>query len=263
MFAWLIEKLIFRRHGVIQNNLIYDFGFHNGDDTDFYLAKGFQVVAAEANPGLIQKGIERFKKQISEGRLVLLHKAISDAAGRTVNFYIHHEKNDWSSCLKELAESDGSKAEVATVETTCLSDLCIQFGVPRYLKVDIEGCDLIVARQLSEIQEKPTFVSFETSKRDYAGLFAYLYVSGYTHFQLINQAKHAARKAPEVPGEGIAIDYTFSQYSSGYFGEDLPKSGWLSYDEAMVRYIKYKELKQIDNQELGLGWVDLHARRDE
>ncbi len=246
---------------MIDDSLIFDFGFHNGDDTDFYLAKGFNVVAVEANPDLVQKGIERFNRHISDGQLVLVNKAVSDTVG-VQNFYIHPVKTDWSSCLQELAESDGSKAKVVTVETTCLADLCRQFGVPRYLKVDVEGCDLMVARQLSQLQEKPKFVSFEISKRDYAGLFAYLYVSGYVAYQLVNQANNVGRVALTVTVEGKAIDYKFSQYSSGYFGEDLPHDRWLSYEEALVRYIKYKELKQIDNKELGLGWLDLHARRD-
>jgi FkbM family methyltransferase len=246
---------------MIDNSLVYDLGFHNGDDTDFYLAKGFRVVAVEANPSLVQSGMERFKRNISDGQLVIVHKAVSDSVG-VQNFYIHPIKSDWSSCLQELAESDGSKAEIITVETICLSDLCRQFGVPRYLKVDVEGCDLMVAQQISHLQEKPKFVSFEISKRDYAGLFAYLFVSGYVGYQLINQANNAARVAPSVAGEGKSIDYKFSQYSSGYFGEDLPQDKWLSYDEALLRYIKYKELKQIDNQELGLGWLDLHSRLD-
>ncbi len=247
----------------MNNNLIFDFGFHTGDDTDFYLAKGFCVVAAEADPSLVQRGGVRFKNQIEKGQLVLLNKAISNVAGELINFYIHPERTDWSSCLQELAESDGSKAKVIAVETTCMAELCKEFGVPRYLKVDIEGNDLLVARQLCEIQEKPKFVSFETSKRDYAELFACLLRAGYTGFQLINQANNIARKVPEIVSEGESIDYKFSQYSSGYFGEDLQQSKWLSYDEALVRYIKYKELKQIDNQELALGWLDLHARKDE
>ena len=35
-------------------DLIYDVGMHNGADTAFYLAKGFRVVAVEANPELVQ-----------------------------------------------------------------------------------------------------------------------------------------------------------------------------------------------------------------
>jgi FkbM family methyltransferase len=246
---------------MLNNNLVFDFGFHNGDDTDFYLAKGFRVVAVEANPHLVQRGIVRFERHIRNNQLVIVNKAVSETVG-VQNFYIHPVKSDWSSCFQELAESDGSKAEVVTVETTCLADLCNLYGVPRYLKIDIEGCDLIVARQIYHLQEKPKFVSFETSKRDYAGIFAYMYVSGYVGYQLINQVNNEARETPNVAGEGKSVDYKFSQYSSGYFGEDLPHDKWLCYDEALVRYIKYKELKQIDNRELGLGWLDLHTRLD-
>lgn len=38
---------------VWDENLIFDAGAHRGDDTDFYLGKGFRVVAAEANPILV------------------------------------------------------------------------------------------------------------------------------------------------------------------------------------------------------------------
>ena len=34
--------------------LIIDVGMHNGDDTAFYLAKGFEVVAVEANAALVE-----------------------------------------------------------------------------------------------------------------------------------------------------------------------------------------------------------------
>jgi hypothetical protein len=33
-------------------DLIYDLGMHRGGDTQFYLEKGFRVVAVEANPGV-------------------------------------------------------------------------------------------------------------------------------------------------------------------------------------------------------------------
>lgn len=35
---------------VKNNDLIYDIGLHQGQDTDFYLRKGFRVIAFEANP---------------------------------------------------------------------------------------------------------------------------------------------------------------------------------------------------------------------
>ncbi len=37
---------------------------HKGEDTDFYLSKGFKVVAFEADSDLIKKSKDRFKKNI-------------------------------------------------------------------------------------------------------------------------------------------------------------------------------------------------------
>jgi hypothetical protein len=37
-------------------DLIYDVGFHHGEDTAFYLKKGFRVAAFEAHPRLAGKG---------------------------------------------------------------------------------------------------------------------------------------------------------------------------------------------------------------
>jgi hypothetical protein len=41
-------------------DLMYDVGFHRGEDTAFYLKKGFCVVAFEAHPRLAEKGRAMF-----------------------------------------------------------------------------------------------------------------------------------------------------------------------------------------------------------
>ena len=46
---------------VTRNDLIIDVGMHDGTDTAFYLAKGFNVVAIEANPGLVRCGSETLR----------------------------------------------------------------------------------------------------------------------------------------------------------------------------------------------------------
>src|SRR6266542_3146165 len=65
----------------MNKHLIFDLGFFNGDDTDFYLRKGYNVVAIEGDPGSVKKGMERFKNQIADGKLTLINKAISDKKG--------------------------------------------------------------------------------------------------------------------------------------------------------------------------------------
>jgi hypothetical protein len=41
-------------------NLVLDVGMHNGDDTAYYLASGYDVVAVEANPTLCASARDRF-----------------------------------------------------------------------------------------------------------------------------------------------------------------------------------------------------------
>lgn len=239
------------------DELVFDLGFHNGDDTDFYLAKGCKVVAVEANPVLAEAGRKRFATQISAGRLTLIDKAISDAPGKT-KFYIHPNNSDWSSCFFEIVTSDGSAPMEVEVETLTITDLFNAYGVPHYMKVDLEGFDVLAARQIFESPIKPRYVSFETSRRDYAGIFSYLYVAGYKRFQLVNQANNPNRNYT-VTVNGEPRRYEFSKFSSGLYGQDLPENAWLNFDDTLSRYMKYKELKQLDNKELGLGWVDVHA----
>lgn len=55
----------------VDSQLIYDVGAHRGEDTDFYPAKGFRVVAVEANPLLSGKLREKFRSQLDDGTLAL------------------------------------------------------------------------------------------------------------------------------------------------------------------------------------------------
>ena len=244
---------------MIDNKIIFDLGFHNGDDTDFYLQKGFNVIALEANPELINNGKDRFKKEIETGQLKLLHNAVADKKGE-IDFFIHLKNSDWSSCFKDIAQSDGSIAQAVTVEATTISELFLIYGVPRYMKVDIEGFDIVVARELCNLKKKPSFVSFETSRKNFAEIYSYLFVAGYEQFQLINQRNNPDRAPPFDSSEGKNIRYKFSKYSSGLFGEDLPSDKWLAINNSISNYVKYKTCKEIDNVELGLGWMDLHAK---
>ena len=62
-------------------SIIFDIGMHRGEDTDFYLKKGFTVVGVEANPALVQECRKRFQSQIENGQLHIIDKAIAEVAG--------------------------------------------------------------------------------------------------------------------------------------------------------------------------------------
>ena len=232
------------------NKLIFDFGLGKGDDTDFYLSKGYTVVGVEPNPNLIDGLTKRFWVAGKEGRFVLVNKAIFDKEGET-EFYMNEDIYDWwGSCIKEVAEYDGGKSHSIKVSTTSLLELCKEYGTPYYLKVDIEGSGNFVARELFELEHKPKFVSFETLWSTFGEVFSWLYVSGYRKFQLVNQLVNQDRKPK---------NYKFSLFSSGFFGDDLPDDKWISYEELLSRYMKYRELRILDKEELSLGWLDVHA----
>jgi len=234
------------------SNVIFDLGFHNGDDTDYYLKKGYKVIAIDANPRLVSEGKIRFDREIQEGTLTLLQRCFySDTS--CVEFYLHPTKDDWSSCNKIKVEWDGSSSKKILIDGVTLQSL-YKLAHPFYIKTDIEGNDSLLVQQLLGIPQelRPKYVSVELSRFDYYEIFSYLHVAGYNRFQLVNQANNE-NKIDEK------INYKFSKYSSGLFGVDLPRHKWGTIDTVLTNYMKYKELKGIDNQELALGWVDLHA----
>jgi FkbM family methyltransferase len=61
--------------------LIYDVGMHNGDDTAYYLRRGFRVVAIEPNPTLVATASERFCREIEAGELKILNVGVAAEDG--------------------------------------------------------------------------------------------------------------------------------------------------------------------------------------
>ena len=220
---------------------IFDLGFFNGDDAALLLGKGYKVISVEGDPALVKAGEERFKKEISEGKLVLINKAISDKKG-TVEFFTSKDQPYRGSCFKGLAEYGGFPSEKVTIETITINELCENYGNPCYMKIDIDGCEIPAVEQVYALEEKPRFLSIEFPKKHYAGILSWLWVSGYRKFQFRNQIN--------------SLSY---HHSSDLFGEELPEEKWISIEEVLSRYIKFRELRDVDYKELALGWLDLHA----
>lgn len=51
----------------LKPDLIFDLGMHHGHDSEYYLKKGFRVVAVEANPLLARKASEWLADWIRAG----------------------------------------------------------------------------------------------------------------------------------------------------------------------------------------------------
>jgi len=132
-------------------DLVFDIGANNGDDAAAYLERGCRVVAVEANPILCAQVRVRFASAIEEGRLTVVDKAISHRPKATL--YINSEESGWRTTLLSYAERGKrlrGEIEAVEVETTTVVELIRQFGVPIYLKCDIEGLDLLVLHDLMD-----------------------------------------------------------------------------------------------------------------
>jgi FkbM family methyltransferase len=222
--------------------MIFDIGFHNGTDTKNYLEKGFKVIAVEANEDLCNEGSKMFAQAIEGGRLIILNRAFADHGHGEIPFFVHTNL-DWSTADPDKAEYLEIEKTSKMIKTISYHDLIAVFGMPYYIKCDIEGYDYKLIEQICESDRKikPEYISFELSRLDYFKIFSFLYVAGYRKFQLRNQLYN-------------------SPYSSGEFARYLPDEKWVDFDTCLTHYMKYKELKAIDNKNLALGWVDIHAR---
>jgi FkbM family methyltransferase len=260
--------------------LIYDVGAHTGEDTEFYLRMGYRVVAVEANPDLVSALRARFSVEIADGRLTIVDRAISREAGQ-IKFYAN-ARSMWGTADPAWADRNarmGFESREVIVTSATFESVLQTHGCPVYLKIDIEGADMLCVEGLRGCISKPRFISIESSKTSWRELrkeFAALQSLGYTRFQIINQRKHRPQNLRTRNGEDIY--FRFKEGDSGPFGPYLRSDRWISANRAMISYlpifIMYKALG--DNTLLSrllskvpllwrlpnaVSWYDTHAMR--
>jgi FkbM family methyltransferase len=264
----------------MDRKLVFDIGFHRGEDADFYLKKGFRVVGVEANAELCETAAERFHDEIESGQLVIVNRAVAKEPGR-LPFYVNTERSVWGTANAEWAERNrrlGTESIEREVEGITMCALLEQFGVPYYAKIDIEGNDLIALEGLAAAPTRPKYISVESDKDSFRALrreFATMQALGYDAFKIVDQSRVRGRSAPSPTKEGRDVAHRFRGTASGPFGEDLP-GRWLSADEAVEAYrpifFKYALsgddgylrskllLSVLRRTPLGASWHDTHAR---
>ena len=182
------------------SDLIYDIGMHVGDDTDFYLRKGFRVVAIEANPELAAKASERFAGAIAASRLSVLNVAVAGYNG-SIELLITPEKDDWSTVVPEVAKKkeaeSGADFTAIEVEAIRFEPILARFGVPYYMKLDIEGAERHCLEALAGFSARPKFISIELGALNALDSLSSL---GYSQFKIICAECGRERRAGERPG---------------------------------------------------------------
>lgn len=267
------------------NRLVVDVGMNDGSDTAYYLHCGCRVIAIEANPQLAAAANLRFAQEIAGGMLTVLNLGIAPSEG-VADFYVA-SNHQWSSFSQEVASRRGMEI-IETVRVPCvpLSNILRQYGVPFYIKIDIEGYDLFCLESLSK-DTAPPYVSVEFAHGMEHRLLHRLLELGYVWFKLLNQVTYtdkrrifdhelAARVGRKLyrmrPLQPLIrrvlprsdfdtftsqFDWTFAEGASGPFGEQT-YGRWHTSEEVLRRHAA---LSKVHTKAGAAFWWDLHARK--
>jgi FkbM family methyltransferase len=213
--------------------LIYDFGMNVAEDTEFYLAQGYRVVAVEANPAMCAAARDRFASEIGDGRLQVIEAAIGDGSGE-LTFYVCNEESARSTASHDLMQfwtRSGETFREIRVPAISADTIVNEAGQGYYAKIDIEGHDLVCLTQIARSKHHPDYLSFEVDFRTVHEALDVCEKMGFARFALIDQATVSSKSiaAAEMPdGE----PYRFRIGQSGPFAEQLGVP-WLT--EAALR----------------------------
>ncbi|HTZ88254.1 MAG TPA: FkbM family methyltransferase [Solirubrobacteraceae bacterium] len=219
-------------------DLVYDVGAHKGEDSAYYLAKGYRVVAFEANAELVRSCAKRFASEIADGRLTLVEGAITDGDAPTVRFY-RHPLSTWGTTSDEMVERNlmVAASEAVDVPAVRFAEKLRETGMPSFMKIDIEGSDMLCLQALLEFERRPRSVSVESHKTDWSHIeaeFAMLRRLGYDRFAVVQQGDIAGSTLHTQKLDGRELRFSFEEDSSGPFGSDV--GPWLDSAAAIKRY---------------------------
>ena len=234
--------------GMASQGLVIDLGVSEGNDTAYYLSKGFRVIAVEADPATCDNLRQRFRSEIDVGNLMLLNFAASNSFGELLDIFVHKDHQAVSGIAKRAELSDNYILH--RVMTIDWLTLVAQAGIPRYLKVDIEGNEGPFLQGMLGSPTLPEFVSVECYTFEPIAMLQQL---GYRRFKFVDQNPPGGFVLPARQIEGLQISSANFAHASGPFGLDVFHDGdWLNADGVRPAW-------EATAAQLGQTWFDCHA----
>ncbi|MEH2161083.1 MAG: FkbM family methyltransferase [Nostoc sp.] len=140
------------------DSVVFDIGANIGYKAVIYSKIGCKVIAVEPDP----RNIKILQRVFNNNKKVtLVEKAVSSQIG-VEKIYISEQDSalttfstKWKSFLESQKDRDdlaqfSPSVESYEIPTTTLDALIEQFGVPRYIKIDVEGYELEAVKGLSQ-----------------------------------------------------------------------------------------------------------------
>ena len=149
------------------NKLVFDVGANKGNKVKALLALGYRVIAVEPEKNSLKTLHYRFDKHSA---VTLVEKGLSDAPG-TAQIHIAAPRSGFNTLSNKwvdiLGRSDVNRfeqkieyADAYDIPLTTLDQLISEFGIPYFIKIDVEGYEVNV---LHGLHAAPDFISFETN----------------------------------------------------------------------------------------------------
>jgi len=233
--------------------LIIDIGMSEGNDTAFYLAKGFDVVGVEADPITFSTLEARFQQEIASKRLTLVHAAASARGGETVEFWRNDTHQGLSSTYKDGQASEGGRQTKYDVKTVSWRELRLVRHVPYYLKLDVEGAETPFLQSMFGAAELPQYISVEAHSFSPVQL---VFDLGYRRFKLVSQTILHTFEIPDPSLEGDLVSQPNWHHASGPFGQELPGE-WVDFEVFQNLYEAVDLLRR--HRTAQHTWFDCHA----
>lgn len=156
---------------VSADGLVFDVGAHVGDRTRAFRALGARVVAVEPQPAAFRclKWLFAYSRRVH-----LVNAAVSDREGE-ITLKINLRNPTVSTASADfVSAADGAQGwadqrweETRTVLATTLDALIARFGIPDFIKIDVEGFEETVLAGLSKAVPALSF-EFTTIQRPVA-----------------------------------------------------------------------------------------------
>jgi FkbM family methyltransferase len=211
----LVLRKEFYNQFLKKDELCFDVGANVGNRIEPMLQIGAKVIAVEPQ----KKCIEILQKKFGD-RITIVTKGLSEKE-EVKEFYISDASTissfskEWIDKVKETRFKYYAWNKVEKVEMTTLDNLINQYGLPAFIKIDVEGYELEV---LSGLSKKVKFISYE-----------------YTVPEQTNKAVACLQKL-------ISINPDLTANFSVGESMKLEKGKWMSAQE-MLTFIQSKEFE--------------------
>src|SRR5208282_4078227 len=147
------EMSEFYSHFVSCNALCFDVGANVGNRVKILLSLGARVVAVEPQEQCVKDLRKLYGKN---GRLTLVQKALGAEEGRACFFLnnvnvISSMSIEWIDAVRRSSRFPGCSWDaVSVVDVTTLDKMIKQYGIPSFVKIDVEGFEYEVLKGLSQ-----------------------------------------------------------------------------------------------------------------